>query len=191
MADKNDFGGGNKVSNYIPITEVEQEFLARLVEAQDLCIIIHGWNMMVVPIVTFGDKNLHASFKLSFDKPENPKQVYFLDMELKTQSGISLFRQQMPTTYGNEPIMVGQGVEFEMVWDIAIRNIDPNLIKTLMPSVTGFTTRLEDRDTHEITATGNMRLSKELKEKAILLRQGESWIKQYDRERLRKKGKLV
>jgi len=190
MSDKNDFGGGNKVSNYIPITEIEQEFISRLVEAQDLVVIVHGWGLVVHPIVTFGDKNLHAHFKLSFDQPENPKQVYFFDLELKTLSGIPLFRQKMSTVYGNSPLMVGQGLEFEMVWDIAINHIDPKLIKMLMPSVTGFTTRLEDRDTHEITATGNMRLNKDLTEKALDLQKAERWIKQYDLNRLKNKGKL-
>ena len=33
---KNDFGGGNSVSNYIPLTEIEQEFIARLVEQGEI-----------------------------------------------------------------------------------------------------------------------------------------------------------
>ena len=105
-------------------------------------------------------------------------------MDLRTQSGISLYRQKMPTSYGNTPITISNEVELEMVWDIALKYIDPKLIKLLMPSVRGFTTRLEDRDTHDITVTGNMRLNKEQVRSAHSLHQSEKNIKVYDEKKL-------
>ena len=184
---KNDFGGGNKVSNYIPLTEIEQEFIARLVEQGEIIVCLHGWGV-VYPKVTFGDKVIHAHIKFLFDKapPAPGIPVPFFDMELRTQSGITLYRQKMPTSYDNNPMIISNEVEIEMVWDISLRYIDPKLIKLLMPSVLGFTTRLEDRDTHDITVTGNMRLSKDLTKKAYEIHDEEQKIKKYDEEKLQK-----
>ena len=183
----NDFGGGNSVSNYIPLTEIEQEFIARLVEQGEILVCLHGWGM-VYPKVTFGDKVIHAHIKFLFDSapPAPGVPVPFFDMELRTQSGITLYRQKMPTSYDNNPITISNEVELEMVWDISLRYIDPKLIKLLMPSVRGFTTRLEDRDTHDITVTGNMRLNKDLTKKAYILHNEEQKIKKYDEEKLQK-----
>jgi hypothetical protein len=184
---KNEFGGGNSISSYIPITEIEQEFISRLVESGEIMVVLHGWGV-TQPRVTFGDKNLHAHIKFMFDKAPPPPgvQVPFFDMELKTQSGISLYRQKMPTSYDNNPILISNEVDLEMVWDISLRFIDPKLIKLLMPSVTGFTTRLEDKDSHDITVTGNMRLNRELTKKAHELITHESRLKKMDEEKLKK-----
>jgi hypothetical protein len=182
---KNTFGGGNENSLYIPMSDIEQEFIARLVEQGELLVEFHGWGT-VQPIVTFGDKIIHAHIKILFHNAPPPpgKPVAFFDMDLRTQSGISLYRQKMPTSYGNTPITISNEVELEMVWDIALKYIDPKLIKTLMPQVRGFTTRLEDRDTHDITVTGNMRLNKEQVKSAHSLHQSEQNIKVYDEKKL-------
>tara|TARA_B100001287_G_scaffold271381_1_gene271594 strand:+ start:448 stop:1065 length:618 start_codon:yes stop_codon:yes gene_type:complete len=189
---KNEFGGGNEASSYIPLTEIEQEFISRLVESGDIVVVLHGWGV-VYPKVSFGDKVLHAQIKFLFDKAPPPPgiSVPFFDMELKTQSGISLYRQKMPTSYDNTPIIVSNEVELEMVWDISLKYIDPKLIKLLMPSVIGYTSRLEDRDTHDITVTGNMRLSKDLTRKAYDMHENELKMKQYDEKRLRESLKKV
>ena len=155
----NEFGGKNSTGLYVPITEIEQEFISRLVDSKDMYLVIHEWGFVDQPTVTFGDKNLHVSFKMHFDRPENPIAVYFFDLELRTRKGHSLFRQKMNTEYGGSPLLVMQGLELDMVWDIAIKNIDPKLIKELMPSVTGLTSRLQDKATGEITLLGNMNLS--------------------------------
>lgn len=182
---KNDFGGGNENSSYIPLTEIEQEFISRLVEKGEIIVVLHGWGI-IHPVVSFGDKVIHAHIKFLFDKapPAPGIPVPFFDMELKTQSGISLYRQKMPTSYDNNPIIISNEVELEMIWDISLRYIDPKLIKLLMPSVTGFTTRLEDRDTHDITITGNMRLNKELTQRAHNMFKGEQNLKLYDEKKL-------
>ena len=185
--EKNEFGGGNKISSYIPLTEIEQEFISRLVEMGELVVHLHSWGT-VCPKVSFGDKVLHAHIKIFFENAPPPPglSVPFFDMELRTQSGISLYRQKMPTSYDNTPIMVSNEVELEMVWDISLKYIDPKLIKLLMPSVIGYTTRLEDRDTHDITVTGNMRLNKELTKKAYDMHSNEQKLKHYDEEKLKK-----
>ena len=181
----NTFGGGNMNSLYIPMSDIEQEFIARLVEQGEILVVLHGWGT-VQPVVTFGDKVIHAHIKILFDNAPPPPgvPVPFFDMDLRTQSGISLYRQKMPTSYGNTPISISNEVELEMVWDIALKYIDPKLIKLLMPQVKGFTTRLEDRDTHDITVTGNMRLNKDQVKSAHHLHQSEKNIKVYDEKKL-------
>jgi hypothetical protein len=187
--DKNVFGGANATSLYIPISEIEQEFISRLIESNEMLVMVHGWRIIPQPLVTFGDKNLHIAFKLPFDKPENPTKLYYLDLELKTLSGISLYRQKMSTLYNHEPLMVGVGVELDMVWDIALKSIDPKLIKSLMPSITGLTSRLQDKDSLEMTLSGNMKLNKDQLEKARLLEEGERKMKIFDHHKL--KGKIL
>jgi hypothetical protein len=169
----NEFGGKNKNFLYVPISDIEQDFISRLVERNDICVVIHEWGFVENPRLTFGDKNLHVGFKMVFDRPEFPMPVHFFDLELKTRSGICLFRQKMSTEYGGEPLRVAQGVELDMVWDIAIRNIDPTLIKTLMPHTLGLTSRLQDTTSQEITVFGNMSLTQAQKNKLLDLHRRE------------------
>lgn len=177
MTDKNAFGGGNARSLYIPLSETEQEVISRLVENKEMIVQIHGWGFIEQPIIVFGDKNLHVAFKMHFNKPENaPVDVHHFDMELKTRSGISLFRKRTPTQYGGQPLKIMQGVELDMVWDISIRYIDPKVIKLLKPNAQGLTSRLQDSLTGEFTVTGNMRLDKELTKKAYELRRREIFL---------------
>ena len=192
MSDKNAFGGGNKNSLYIPMSEIEQELISRLVDNKDLFVLIHDWGYVNEPIITFGDKNLHVGFKMVFDRPATPMSVHHFDMELKTRSGISLFRQKMNTEYGGSPLMVMQGLELDMVWDIAIKNIDPKLVKALMPGVKGLTSRLQDTTTGEITLMGNMKLDRGLRDKVYQLDRAEKLIPVKEamlREEARKKLK--
>lgn len=98
-----------------------------------------------------------------------------------------LFKDRQPTTYGGNPVQVAQGVYFDLVWDIAVKSIDPALVKSVVPGVTGLTSRLQDKDTGDFTTVGNMRLSS--KERAILrnLRAGEAMVKANTAERIRRK----
>jgi phosphoglycerate-specific signal transduction histidine kinase len=107
--------------------------------------------------------------------------VHYFDLELQTRSGITLSKQRMSTEYGGQPILVAQGLSLDMVWDIAIKHIDPKLLKSLMPSVTGLTSRLQDRDNHEFTIFGNMRLNRDLKDKALALHNAEIKLKETEK----------
>lgn len=177
MSDKNAFGGGNKNALYVPMSEIEMELISRLVDNKDLYVLIHEWGHVNEPTVTFGDKNLHVGFKMVFDRPATPMSVYHFDMELKTRSGISLFRQKMSTQYGGQPLIVMQGLELDLVWDIAIKNIDPKLVRALMPGVRGLTSRLQDTTTGEITLMGNMKLDRHLREKLHKIDMAEKALK--------------
>jgi hypothetical protein len=73
-----------------------------------------------------------------------------------------------------------------MVWDISLKFIDPKLIKTLMPKAIGLTSRLEDTATREMTLLGNMKLTKDLRDKALKLHQNEQKLKAMDNEKLKR-----
>ena len=74
--------------------------------------------------------------------------------------------------------MIGAGTSLQMVWDIAIKHMDPKLVKALKPGALGLTSRWIDRDTGDITMLGNTRMG--AKDRATLrkLRQGEAKARQ-------------
>ena len=90
--------------------------------------------------------------------------------------------------------MVMQGLELDLVWDIAIKNIDPNLIKQFMPQTTGLTSRLQDKTTGDITVFGNMKLDQDARKKALDLHRAEQNLplteaKMREEWRVKKKAK--
>lgn len=174
MMDKNPFGG-LKGSLYTPMSEDEQEVLDRLIAARDLDVFVKGWgHIKGVQAAKAGDLRIALPLTLDFDRPEVPVPVHFFDLELRTGSGILLFKERQSTIYDHKPLMVGAGTSLQMVWDIAIKHMDPKLVKMLKPGALGLTSRWIDRDTGDITMLGNTRMA--AKEKALLrkLRRGEA-----------------
>ena len=159
MSEKNKFGGGNKSSLYTPMSETEQEVLSRLVATRDLCVHILGWGVEQGVAATFGDLRLKIPLMLMFTKPDIPVPVTHFDLELRTGSGLLLFKERQSTIYNNAPLMIGTGTELTMIWDIAIQAMDPKVVKQLKPGAFGLTSRWQDRDTGEITTLGNTRMS--------------------------------
>ena len=172
----NALGGKNSKSLYVPMSETEQEFLSRLIESQDLIVKIHGWGVVPNPSVTLGDLQLIIPLTLNFDRPEVPIPVSFFDLELRTQSGILLFREKQPCEYGGQPVYIGQGTVIQMVWHIGIKMIDPKLIKSLMPGAKGLTSRMVDKDTGEATLLGNMKANATQKKLIAMVRKGEAQV---------------
>lgn len=160
--EKNIFGGGNRNSLYTPLSETEQETIIRLIEANDLYIEVVDWGIAHQPKFTFGDARLTSYFRMNFHKPEVPQVNHFFDMELRTRSGVLLFKERQPTIVSGQPIMIGAGMYLDLAWDIMIQQMDPALIKSLRPSVTGLTSRLD-----------NMRLSSDHQKILQTLRQSE------------------
>lgn len=173
-------GAKNPNSNYIPISEVEQEALSRLVEADDLEIHIVGWGIVHKPRIVFGDLRVGCHFRAEFYKPAVPIPVWFFDLELRTRAGMVLYRERQPCEYGGKPLMVGQGVYFDMVWDIALRHMDPKVVKAIVPHAYGLTSRRQDRDTGDMTDVGNMHLTTEQKRVVQTLTEAEQSMRQYD-----------
>lgn len=139
----NIFGGENKNSLYTPMTEDEREVLQRLVDSDDLEIIIKEWGIVnKFTQVRFGDMRLQIIFKVVFSSPSVFIPVNHFDLQLKTRSGILLYEETQPI---NPVIMVGDGVRIDLCWDIAIKQMDPKLVKAIKPGAIGLTTREGNR----------------------------------------------
>jgi hypothetical protein len=175
--DSNPLGGKNPNSLYVPMSEIEQEFVSRLKEKGDLQVRIHGWGIVPNPPVQIGDLQVVIPLTLRFDRPEVPIQVHSFDLELLTGSGVSLFREKQSCEYGGQPIMIGQGTEIQMVWHIGIRAMDPRLVKAYLPGAKGLTSRAFDKDTGDLTLLGNMNLNAEQKRLIKIVRDGEATIR--------------
>lgn len=189
MGDKNAFGGGNARSLYVPMSDLEQEALSRLVSSGDLRVVIVGWGHIDRPRIVFGDARLSIQMSVDFNRPEIPIDVYYFDLELQTGAGMPLIRQRQPTLYGetDQPLRVGAGTHLDMVWDIAIQHMDPRLVKALVPGAIGLTSRLMDRDTGAFTLGGNMTLDPTRRRILETLRRGEAAARKDTQDRLRKR----
>lgn len=152
------FGGANPRGLYVPISEDEQEVVLRLVEAEDLELIIHGWGKLERPRFLVGDHRIGVQFRLTFNRPAVPTDVWFFDLELKTRTGISLVKERLPVIYAGKPVQVCAGMFLDMQWDIALHSMDPRLVRLLKPGAFGLTSRRQDRDTGVMTSQGNMKL---------------------------------
>jgi len=156
---QNAFGGNNRRGLYVPMSDDEQEVIHRLVEAEDIVLIIHGWGTLDRPRFLIGDHRIGVQFKLTFNRPAVPMPVYFFDLELKTRTGISLVKERLPAIYNGKPAQVCAGMFLDMQWDIAMHSMDPRLVKLLKPGHIGLTSRRQDKDTGEMTSQGNMKLT--------------------------------
>lgn len=183
--DKNAFGGGNSQSLYVPMSDVEQEALARLVDSGDLVVHVVGWGVVHKPTIIYGDLRVSIMFRLNFDKPDVPIPVSGFDLELRTGSGLLLLKKWMKTEYDNKPIPCGGGIYYDMAWDIAIHHMDPRLVKALVPGATGLTSRVFDPDTKDPTLTGNMHVTSEQRKQLVTLRKGEAAVRADDLQQAR------
>jgi len=182
----NPLGGKNPNSLYVPMSEDEQEVLDRLVQADDLEVHILGWAVLKQPKVTFGDKRVAIRLQLLFNEPAPPAPpipVYYFDMELRTRAGLVLFSERHPTVYDNKPLMIRQGYEIDMIWDIAIARMDPGLVKMFKPGAKGLTSRMTDRDTGDLTAEGNIQGDLETRRLLNFVKQGEKDVKANDEKK--------
>jgi len=188
--EKNRFGG-RKGSAYTPMSEDEQEVISRLVNAQDLKVVVKGYGEAQNLKVKFGDLRIALAFRLSFDRPEVPTPLHFIDLELQTGAGMKLFSERQPTVYDGKPIQVADGVFFDMVWDIAVLAMDPKVVKAIKPGATGLTSRWIDKDTEQLTLTGNNRFSGSEKRDLRKIREGEAKSRANTAERLAEAKALI
>lgn len=189
--DKNLFGGGNPHGLYTPMSDIEQEILDDLITSGALRLEIDGWGFInELPQVTFGDLRLSIPFRLLFDRPEFPVPLYHLDLRLKTHSGMQLYAERMKTLYAGKPVLVSAGVQLDLVWDIAIAQMHPKVVKALKPHHFGLTSANFDRDTKEATVVGNRRLGQKKKRVLHELRQAEKASREDDAAQLLKAQRL-
>ena len=89
---KNAFGG-IAGSSYTPLSEDEQEVLARLSNSNDFKVIVKGWDVIENPRIVFGDLRIAVKFRANFTRPEVPTPVHFFDLELRTGAGLLLYKE--------------------------------------------------------------------------------------------------
>ena len=181
MSDKNAFGGGNKNSLYVPMSEIEQEALTRIIATGDCWVKIVDWGTLRNPPMTFGDSRLQVPLRLNFNRPAVPQPNWGFNLELWWGDTL-LFQEWQKTIMNGEPIKIVAGFVLEMVWDIQIARIDPKIVKAIMPGVMGLTSRRTDKVTGEATGQGNMNLTPKQMKLLQTLQQGEAAAKQFDRE---------
>ena len=184
MSEKNAFGGGNRKSLYTPMSEDEQEVLSRLVQTKDLDVFLVGWGFIKGVSASFGDLRLDIPIQLTFSAPVVPIMVSYFDLELRTGSGMLLFKERQSTMYNSQPLAVGAGTSLSMVWSIAIRAMDPKIVKMYKPGALGLTSRWLDKDTGNITLLGNTKLTENNKALLRKLRRGEASVKKMNRDAL-------
>lgn len=80
--------------------------------------------------------------------------------------------------------MVGAGMVLTLAWDIAVKAMDPAVIKELMPSALGLTSRWIDKDTGKLTHLGNSQLSSKHRSALVNLRKGEQAVREFAREKV-------
>jgi len=148
MSETNIFGGLNRNSLYTPMSEDEQEVLARLIEADDLEIHVKQWGIVnkFIEKPRFGDKVIDIKFWVRFSKPDVLIPVYYFDLELRTRAGLLLFaeRQAIKGAEGG-PLLVGAGVTIPLGWSIAIHAMNPDVVRSIKPGAHGLTTREGNR----------------------------------------------
>ena len=181
---QNVFGGKNANSIYVPMTEIEQEALSRMIETGDLQVNLVGWGVINKPKITFGDARIQITSTITFNRPETPMDVYYFDMELVTGSGQVIYKDRKATMYDNKPIAIQTGTTLTLIWDIMVKALDKKFVRQWVPSAIGITSRLMDRDTGALTLTGNMRVRPQ--ELALLqkLARGERQSRQLAHEKL-------
>jgi hypothetical protein len=74
--------------------------------------------------------------------------------------------------------MVGAGTHLQMVWHIAVRAMDPTLVRSLMPGARGMTSRAFDKDTGSLTSLGNYHLDTATQRLLGGVRRGEEVVRE-------------
>lgn len=176
MSGQNIFGGKNPSSLYTPMSEDEQEVLDRLISSNDLEIHILNWGIVKkFKAVSFGDLRLQIIFRIILTAPEIHIPVDHFELELRTRSGILLFKETKSLVPPGQTLMIGAGSELTLAWDIAIRHMDPDFVKAMKPGAIGLTSR-----------EGNYKLPENQMELLHKIRVQEERVKHEDRKIVQK-----
>lgn len=177
---ENAFGGANPAGLYVPMSEDEQEVLHRLAESGDLQLVVGEWGTIDRPKLIVGDHRVRIDFAVTFKGLYVARNIHFLDLELKLNNGMSVYKARLPTYVGGLPLEIYEGLRLPMQWDIAIKHMDPDFVRAIKPGATGLTSRRQDKDTREMTDEGNMRLDTGRKKLLRDLEQGQAAVRALD-----------
>ena len=168
MSSERLFGEGSEHGGYVPTSETEQELLQRMVDAKDF-VVETPFGLDREPQVTFGDKRVRVTFTVPLARGIFIP-ITVLHVRLTTQAGELLFESDMPAMYGNEPMVLSEGMEFDL--HISLESIDPKFVKSKMGTL-GLTSRV-----------GNMDLDDQKRKALHELELGRQKIEANDRRRL-------
>ena len=186
--DHNMFGGKNPHGLYVPMSEDEQEVIYRLIEDDNIELVIHGWSVLDKPQIVAGDLRVSVIFRLAFNGALTP--LRYLDLELRTKTGLSIFKQRMAVEQGGQPVMIGTGIYLDFAWDIAIDHMNPDFVKAIKPGALGLTSRKLDKDSKERTFKGNMKLNTTEQNFLQAVEEGAATIRKEDAEKVAELSKV-
>lgn len=128
----------NRYSSYVPLNETEQDVLQRMIEGQDIYVEIVDWGYHSSPKIIAGDKRIQIQFPMEFVKPVGVTiPVYYFRLRLKDRSGRKLVETVEPTVFNNQPLYVTAGTIINLVWDLALDKVSPELQKMILPGIQG------------------------------------------------------
>jgi hypothetical protein len=109
-----------------------------MIEGQDLYVEVVGWGYHSSPKVVAGDKRIQIKFPMEFVKPVGVTiPVYFFKLRLKDRSGRLLAESTESTVYNNQPLPVTAGMYIDLVWDLALEKVSPELQSMILPGIRG------------------------------------------------------
>jgi len=128
----------NRYSNYVPLTETEQDVIQRMIEGQDIYVEVVDWGFHESPKLIAGDKRIQVRFPMEFVKPVGVTiPVYYFKLRLKGRSGRILATTVESTVYNNQPLMITAGMVIDLVWDLALDKVSPELQQMVLPGIRG------------------------------------------------------
>jgi hypothetical protein len=176
----NAFGGKNPAGLYVPMSDDEQEVLEILADGEELELVIHGWGTIPNPVMVVGDHRIRIDFRVTFAGVLVSRPVHYIDLELRLQNGMTVYKDRKPTLIGGQPLVVTEGEYVDMQWDIAIEYMDPAFVRAIKPGTVGLTSRRQDKATREMTGEGNMHLNHGQRKLLRKLEQGQGSIRKMD-----------
>lgn len=176
MNERNPFGGKNPNGLYVPLTPDEMEVLERIREGHGIRIEITDWGYIEDPEMIFGDKRVSFQFLMVFKAPDVPMPVSSMEMTVWTKTGHHLFGpKKYPTLIDGQPLSVYAGLAVPLALDIALHEINSNLVKVIKPGAFGLT-----------TYHGNMKLDEAKKKLLHEMYAGEAKVRRQSEEAVKK-----
>lgn len=128
----------SRYSQYVPLTETEQDVIQRMIEGQDIYVEVVDWGYHESPKIIAGDKRIQVAFPMEFVKPVGVTiPVYYFKLRLKDRSGRILAETVESTVFNNQPLPITAGTVISLIWDLALDKVSPELQKMVLPGIRG------------------------------------------------------
>jgi hypothetical protein len=109
-----------------------------MIENQDLYVEVVDWGFHPNPQIIAGDRRVQVRFPMEFVKPEGVSvPVSYFKLRLRTRDGRVAAETVESVVFQGQPLYVTAGLCIDLVWDLALKMVNPDLIKIVLPSVKG------------------------------------------------------